>query len=375
MNLRENELSKLKQALTALDSSTEKLKTSYDSLKEEAARLNLDLEENRNFLRDILNSLNCGVVVTGIDGKIRLANPEAARLGADDPALVAKWKNGYANGAATQKTGFETEDGKILSISASSLRNERGERTGLIFIIEDETELDRLRKQARRSDRLAAVGKMAADMAHEIRNPLGGMELFASLLRRELEGDDDNLRLLSHVTTGIQSINNVISNMLLFTTEPAPVTERFDIKELISDLADFVKYILKQNDITASLSLPDGPLPLRADRNLVRQVILNLIHNAVSSMPDGGRMEIEARRAQSASGKRSVEIVVSDTGPGVEKAIREKIFDPFFTTREAGFGLGLSIASQIARAHGGYVDLIEAASGGAKFIVSLPQED
>lgn len=375
MNLREDELGKLKQALAALDSSTEKLKTSYDSLKDEAARLNLDLEENRNFLRDILNSLNCGVVVTGIDGEIRLANPEAARLGADDPALVGEWKNGYANEAATQKTGFETEDGKILSISASSLRNERGERTGLIFIIEDETELDRLRKQARRSDRLAAVGKMAADMAHEIRNPLGGMELFASLLRRELEGDDDNLRLLSHVTTGIQSINNVISNMLLFTTEPAPVTERFDLKELITDLADFVKYILKQNGVTASLALPDGPLPLLADRNLMRQVILNLIHNAVSAMPDGGRMEIEARLAQSASGKSSVEILVSDTGPGVEKSIREKIFDPFFTTREAGSGLGLSIASQIARAHGGYVDLIEAASGGAKFIVSLPQED
>ncbi len=111
-----------------------------------------------------------------------------------------------------------------------------------------------------------------------------------------------------------------------------------------------------------------------ADQSLVRQVLLNMIHNSVGAMPDGGLFEISAKPIQSGSGAKRIEIMCSDTGSGVAEKIREKIFDPFFTTRDSGAGLGLSIVSQIAQAHGGYVDLLDSKDTGAAFVVSFPQE-
>ncbi|HEB73052.1 MAG TPA: hypothetical protein ENI77_10585 [Nitrospirae bacterium] len=378
MSKRENELIKLQIAFDSLNQSTDKLMGAYEALKSEAVRLDLDLEQSRAFLSDILNSLNCGVVVTDLEGAIKLANPEAVRLGVDNSALVATWKNemvGHNSGAriARPKLGYLNPDGKHFLITVSSLNKTGGGLSGFIFVMEEVTELNRLRKQSQRADRLSAVGEIAAGMAHEIRNPLGGMEIFASLLRRELENDDDKLKLLGHVTVGIEAINNVIHNFLLFTKEPKPDRNEFDLRDLILNILDFAKYVFEQNKIEVRASIPDESLPINADESLIRQAILNMIHNSVGAMPDGGIIGIEVNRVKGANGPERIEIVCSDTGCGVSEEIREKIFDPFFTTRDSGSGLGLSIISQIAQAHGGYVDLIDKKGDGAVFIVSLPQ--
>lgn len=378
MSKRETDLIKLQSAFDSLNLSTDRLMGAYNDLKSETVRLDLDLEESRVFLSDILNSLNCGVVVTGLDGKIRLANPEAVRLGADDSSILANWRNEMVIGdTGTEiikpKIDYLNRDGRDFVVTVSSLHKTGDGPSGFVFVIEDVTELNRLKKQGQRADRLAAVGEIAAGMAHEIRNPLGSMEIFASLLRRELEGDDDKLKLLGHVTTGMEAINNVIHNFLLFTKEPKPDRREFDLRNLILNILDFVKYVFEQNKIEVRASIPDAPLLINADESLVRQAILNMIHNAVGAMPDGGVFEIEVDSVKGVNGSKRIDIVCSDTGLGVSEKIREKIFDPFFTTKDSGSGLGLSIVSQIAQAHGGYVDLIEKRGSGAAFVISLPQ--
>jgi signal transduction histidine kinase len=259
---------------------------------------------------------------------------------------------------------------EVFEVSMTRFYPGGGGPGGRIFVADDVTELARLKKQATRTEKLRALGEMAAGLAHEIRNPLGGMELFASILRRELEGDDEKLRLLNHISYGIQSVNNVIGNVLLFTKEIKPARKEFDLKRLVEDILEFTGAVFEKSHVTVKAILPDKPLPITADEGLIRQLMLNLVRNAVQAMPDGGEFGVRLASAGNRSG--SVEIVVSDTGPGVPAKVRDRIFDPFFTTKDGGAGLGLAIASQIAQAHGGYIDLLDSSESGARFMISLP---
>ncbi len=376
----DSEIRKLQEAFRLLTRSTNTLEEAYSTLKNQTNRLNLDLQESRNFLVDMVTSLNCGVLVTDLEGRIIMKNPEAIRLDTDNEPLVREWtgmagKTGTASQLKKQKISWDAPDGKKLAISVSSLRRgtEAG-KTGYIFIIEDVTEVVRLRKQGNRSERLAAIGQVAAGMAHEIRNPLGGMELYASLLVRELKGDEDKLKMVNRISAGIQAVNNVVSNTLLFTREPIPAMREFDMKTLLEDTMEFAGYVFDQNHIQVKTSLPKEAILMKGDPDLVRQVILNLIHNSVQAMPDSGEFFLSAISVEK-NRKPFVEIVTRDTGSGIPDNIRDKVFDPFFTTKDSGSGLGLAIASQITQAHGGYIDLIDTAQKGAGFIICLPQGD
>ncbi|VAX24348.1 hypothetical protein MNBD_NITROSPINAE01-138 [hydrothermal vent metagenome] len=379
-NRSDSEIRELQEAFRLLTRSTNTLEEAYSTLKTQTNRLNLDLEESRNFLLDMVTSLNCGVLVTDLEGKIIMKNPEAIRLNTDNEPLVREWtgsadKTGTSNQLKKQKISWDAPDGKKLAISVSSLRRGvEGGKAGYILIIEDVTEVVRLRKQANRSERLAAIGQVAAGMAHEIRNPLGGMELYASLLGRDLKGDENKLKMVKRISAGIQAVNNVVSNTLLFTREPIPAMREFDMKTILEDIMEFAGYVFDQNHIKVKTRLPKEPILMKGDPDLLRQVILNLIHNSVQAMPGSGEFFISGISVEK-NKKPFVEIVTRDTGSGIPDNIRDKVFDPFFTTKDSGSGLGLAIASQITQAHGGYIDLIDTAKKGAGFIICLPRGD
>ncbi|VAX18212.1 hypothetical protein MNBD_NITROSPINAE02-777 [hydrothermal vent metagenome] len=336
-------------------------------------------DPHNQFLEDILASLNCAVVAIGLDGEIYLTNRAAGRLGLVGNGLIQKWleeakARASSRVKAVHKIKWDGPDGRKLSISVSPLKSKDEKRGGFVFIIDDVTEIARLRKQSMRADRLMALGEMAAGMAHEVRNPLGGIEIFTSLLMRELKGDDEKTKMLAHIATGVQSINNVISNFLLFTKEPKPNLREFDCKKLILDTLEFAGYVFEQNKIVVKSFLPDGEIPMTGDPDLVRQVLLNMIHNSTQAMPDGGLFTLSARTVLEEGAPVSVEIICKDTGPGIDSEVRDKVFDPFFTTKDSGAGLGLAIVSQIVQAHGGYVDILESPEAGAAFVISLPLE-
>lgn len=378
MNGAEDNLAKLKEAFETLNRSTEKLTSAYESLQSETRMLRLKLAESGEFLRDIIDGLGSAVVVTDIEGRVILHNAPAARRRFDGGAQIAGWLAAVGEGAHTERRSvgeWKGADDEVFEISMTRFHPGGGGPGAMIFVAEDVTELARLKKQAVRAEKLRALGEMAAGMAHEIRNPLGGMELFASILRRELEGDDEKLRLLNHISYGIQSVNNVIGNVLLFTKEIKPVRKEFDVKRLVEDILEFTGAVFEKSRVTVKTVLPEKPLTITADEGLIRQLMLNLIHNAIQAMPDGGEFGVKLTASKTGKDRKGgVEIFVSDTGPGVPAGIRERIFDPFFTTKEGGAGLGLAIASQIAQAHGGYIDLLDTPEGGARFMISLPGE-
>jgi signal transduction histidine kinase len=224
----------------------------------------------------------------------------------------------------------------------------------------------RLEAEALRQSRLAAMGEMAAMLAHEVRNPLGAMELFTGLLLQDLHDRPEAQRLAHQVGRGITDLNHLVTNLLEFTRTQAPRRVPVDC---CAALEDALRYTadLRAASRVAVVRRYDGPRVLGlADPDLLRPVLLNLLRNAVQVMPDGGTLTVAAR-----AGRRSVRLEVADTGPGVPAGAREEIFRPFYTTRTKGTGLGLTVARALVGAMGGRLTLRSQAGRGATFAVVL----
>ena len=225
-------------------------------------------------------------------------------------------------------------------------------------------------KQMERTRRLAAMGEMAAKIAHEIRNPLGSIGLFASILERELAEDADRKALAEHISKGVKTLDNLLSNMLLFANTPEPRLSPVDIKDVIEDsLVSLSARITKDVDIRKDYR---GPTTLMADRNLLVQLFINLLINAFDAIEEEGTIEIKTRSWE--NGSSFIEIELSDTGSGISREHIDRIFDPFFTTKERGTGLGLSIVGTIVKAHNGLIDVRSSPGEGTTFIIRLPRE-
>lgn len=234
---------------------------------------------------------------------------------------------------------------------------------------ESHLEKERYREEAERNHRLAAVGEMAARMAHELRNPLGSIELFASLLRKELSKDPEKREWAEHLSTAVRSIDYAITNLLLFTSKPIPQMKKVDLKMTIESIRPFVKHMIQQNNIEWIEACDRRSETTWCDEDLLRQVLLNLILNAIDAMPQGGSLKIST--ALAAHNPEKVEITVIDSGPGISKETLPHIFDPFFTTKDKGTGLGLSIVQNAISAHKGSIR-VESSANGTEFIIHLP---
>jgi signal transduction histidine kinase len=203
---------------------------------------------------------------------------------------------------------------------------------------------------------------MLAGIAHEVRNPLGGLELYAGLLRDALAGQPERLDEVARIEREVGHLKAVVSEFLEFARRPAPSLEAVRLSPLLEE----VRELTPATDGTRLTFHAPADLTVRADPGQLRRVLLNLARNAAAAAP-GGRVEIAARAAHGA-----VRIEVRDNGPGVPTELREKIFTPFFTTREKGTGLGLAFVREIVRDHGGDVMVEDAPGGGSVFSFVLP---
>jgi len=237
-------------------------------------------------------------------------------------------------------------------------------------------EQERLREQAERNDRLAAVGAMAARMAHELRNPLGSIELFVSLLSKGMADDSDKAIWIEHIKTGIDAMDYAISNLLLFTGKPKTNFKKIDLKKVIEESSRFAIHLLQQKEIEYVQFLDALTEPVTCDEDLLRQAFLNLILNAVDALPKKGKLRIEASKAAIDINRSQPEIVVKffDNGCGIPKESLSKIFDPFYTTKNKGSGLGLAIVQNAIVAHHGVIEVTSTVGEGTCFTVYLPKE-
>ena len=265
----------------------------------------------------------------------------------------------------TDATASLEREYQLLRAQALELRGQLAEKQrALMASLERERELE---IQALRQSRLAAMGGMAATLAHEVRNPLGGMELFTRLLIDELAEEPRSRRLAEQIARGIQDLNHLVGNILEYGRMPEPRLALTSVGGVIEEAFSVVGPSLQAG---IRVEIPDArELHWWLDRALVTQVLLNLLRNAGEAMGDRGvlRVGIEAD-------ERLLRIVVEDTGPGIEPERAATIFDPFFTTKERGTGLGLAVARAAVLAHGGDLTL-EPSAQGARFVVSLPSSE
>jgi signal transduction histidine kinase len=244
------------------------------------------------------------------------------------------------------------------------------------------TELAEKNRAMERTRRLAAMGEMAARIAHEIRNPLGSMAIFSTLLERELIGDEGRRKLAESISRGVKTLDNILSNMLLFAASPHARCTPIDLKEVIADSVQMTQACGK-----AGFEIEHkGETKMDGDEGLLRQLCVNLLLNAVDSMASGesdgsgGIVTITTSVDTKGpggigmpDGQDMIEIRVVDKGAGISAEDLDRVFDPFFTTRDSGTGLGLAIVNSVVEAHNGTIDVTSEPGAGTQFAVRLPR--
>lgn len=232
------------------------------------------------------------------------------------------------------------------------------------------SELSEKNRMLERKNRLAAVGEMAAGMAHEIRNPLGGIQLYASLLLKDLTDRPDCCELVRKIADGVKRLEALVSQVLQFTREIRAVVVETDLHKLIEQTAELVRPQLAYKEVSLVVDCP-SPMIVRIDPLLIGQSLLNLLLNAVHAMSGGGEILVQASAPHGGTGAKQVHLIVQDEGPGVPTGILDRIFDPFFTTRAEGTGLGLAIVHRVVEAHEGTITATNVDGGGARFEIRI----
>jgi PAS domain S-box-containing protein len=394
---------KLLQAFDHFTTASRSLQSSYQELQGQVRRLSLELEsanaelkesleENeriKNYLRSILENLGNGVLVVDSQGRVTVCNPAAIRM-LNLPQGVSRIPESLENLPLPDQLSrfiqeslssselppddielqFQLVEGRpgFLAISRSPVIDPKGNWVGVTIVLKDITRLKELEQQTHRAQRLQAMGEMAVQLAHEIRNPLGSIELFASLLKSELKANDDARTWAEQISTGIQFLNTIVSNMLSFARSSRPQLREFDLGELIEKTLSFIEPIFAQRKIHVGRSDSPEPVRLRGDPDMLRQMLMNLFMNALQAIPEQGKIMVRTRRSL----PDWVEIEVEDTGIGIAPENLNRIFDPFFTTSEHGTGLGLSLVHQIVEKHNGKVTAQSMLGKGTCFTMILP---
>jgi signal transduction histidine kinase len=231
-------------------------------------------------------------------------------------------------------------------------------------------ELSEKNKLLERKERLAALGEMAAGMAHEIRNPLGGIQLYASLLAKDVAAMGPSLQLVNKISGGVRRLEGLVSQVLHFTRESQVTRSETELADLIATALELAQPRIAERRIAVEISGVSS-LVARIDEHLLGQAVLNLILNAVEAMDHGGKLLIHLGAGEDAGDGRQMKLTIRDSGPGIPIAILDRIFNPFFTTKDTGTGLGLAIVHRIVDAHEGTITATNPPGGGAQFEIRI----
>lgn len=231
-------------------------------------------------------------------------------------------------------------------------------------------ELSEKNRQLERRNRLAALGEMAAGLAHEIRNPLGAIQLYASVLARDLEGREQPLATVRKISGGVRRLEALVTQVLQFTREIRPSVGGCNLAAVVEQAVDFSEGVFADRRVACRV---DGPrsLNVAVDALLIGQALLNLLRNAAEASPAGGTVQLQFAPPPADSEASQFHLIVRDAGPGISADALDRIFNPFFTTKDDGTGLGLAIVHRVIEAHDGTIIVTNPPEGGAKFEIRI----
>ena len=262
---------------------------------------------------------------------------------------------------------------KILDLNTSFLTDKSGEITGVVAVIRDVTEIKDLNEEVARHKRLAALGKLSAGIAHEIRNPLSSIRGLAQFVYNSFSKTDERKEDLNTIIQEVDRLNKLVVQVLDFAKLKKPNLIRFSLNDLIRKIAELFKLEIKDKQIKFSLELSPDISQIQADEDQVRQILMNVIINAIQAIPKKGEIKIKTEKALLKE-EPAIKLIIEDSGVGIPEKDLNQIFDPFFSTKEKGSGLGLSIAYKLIEAHQGEIKVESKEGEGTKFVIFLPQK-
>jgi len=262
---------------------------------------------------------------------------------------------------------------KILDLNSSFLTDESGEITGVVAVIRDVTEINDLNEEVARHKRLAALGKLSSGIAHEIRNPLSSIRGLAQFVYNSFSKTDERKEDLNTIIQEVDRLNKLIVQVLDFAKLKKPNLTRFSLNDLIRKITELLKLEIKKKQIKFSLELSPDISQIQADEDQVRQVLMNVVINAIQAIPKKGEIKIKTEKTL-LKGESAVKLIIKDSGIGITEKDFNQIFDPFFSTKEQGSGLGLSIVYKLIEAHQGEIKVESKEGKGTKLVIFLPQK-
>lgn len=379
----------LQAAFHSFDQAAHTLQQSYGTLTARVEQMDLELTQRNDALREqlrvneamrmhldgILESLSTGVLVLDDAGAITRSNMSAARLlGLTDADLRGRHEADVLRTVGLTVADCPQRIGQaVVTISRSPLKTDSGCHSGSLLLIQDVTRIYLLEEQLQRKDRLAAMGEMIGRIAHEIRNPLGSVELFASLLRRDLADMPSSKVYTEQISQAVHAMDRLLANLLVYTKPERAPRAWHAAEPLVLDSLTLAAHAITKISVDIRLDLDPWIPSMWCHEGQMKQVFLNLIVNAVQAMPSGGILTISLKPdTDQVLGIPAVRLMVTDSGSGIDPAHRSRIFDPFFTTKDEGTGLGLAIVHAIVEAHHGRIDVESVVGRGTSFTIVLP---
>lgn len=372
------------QAATVLQQSYDALTTRLQQMDLELAQTNASLREHLRETEDmrahvtaVLESLDTGVIVADSQDVVVRCNhsteqllgvPQAELRGRRASAVLEEIRKDHGEYPLVLPSGV------TIALSETDLTDETGNLTGKLVLIHDVTRVRQLEDRLQRRNRLEAMGQMVGSIAHEIRNPLGSVELFASMLRKDLREQPQLRSYAEHISMAVQSMDRLLSNLLVYTRPDCSRLGWHETEILIREVLTLATHAIPPGTVEVRCQVHPLVPQLWCDGAKMKQVLLNLVLNAVQAMPEGGTLTLAACPAPPQPQESpAIQLTVSDTGTGIPAELQSRVFDPFFTTKDHGTGLGLAIVHALVEAHHGRIDVESSPGHGTSFLITLPR--
>lgn len=373
--------------ITGLKGAQNELKEYSQKLESMVEQRTLELEESKSHLVAMLSGIADGVIFTNQDNKITFINDAAEKIFDIKRDVWIGKDFQYAHSSDSHKKAIQliadmragritSYSGEIQSGSKTIFANfspimHGEEYLGVIFISREITEMKKLQSDLVKSEKLALVGKMSSQIAHELRNPLVPIGGFARLISRRLDDESPLKNYANIIVKEIDRLEKLLHNILYFTKEIKPVTQPADLNSILEEILALYKDAFTDKFINTVKSLSSEVPLISIDSAQIKQAIINIMNNSIQAMPVGGTLTIESIIVD--KDKRPfAQVKIKDTGSGIPEEIKKHIFDPFYTTKIQGMGLGLTLTKEIIEAHNGEI-VVESKEGkGTAFIVKLP---
>ncbi len=361
------------------------------------------------FYRHLFASLRCGSITIDREGRLTSINDLARKilelkesdlLGQpcsevlrDHPKLTSVFVESFRMKNQPNRAEMEIllkdERKRTIGFSMPLIRDDANQVLGAALLFRDLTQIEHLQEREQLKERLAALGQMAAGMAHEIRNPLGGIEVTASLLRRRLSGRVEDLALVDRIIAEVKRLNRTVVDSLEYVRPLHLDRKASSLAMVVQEAANTASSAQEGKSISLSMDLDPGIPELWIDPDRVRDALTNLMQNSFEAIPLSGSIRVETRRealptalksdfflegenGKSLSFDSYAVVRITDTGKGIPEEVHDRLFYPFFTTKQTGSGVGLPLARKIVEGHQGILDFESVVGRGTTFIVKLP---